>query len=408
MAGKFLSLSETLDNLVKPLDPAHIKFKGEFPHIPIERVALCMNTAVGPLNYDRSIDDYTLIECDKFKTAKGEAWFAVAVARCTVTIRVRDDKGEVLSETSHQDLGIGQAQGQKQKHHAIMIAVKSAASDAFKRACRLFGPALGLSVMFDEEERYAAEAEAWASVHDEPLPAPKPDLSTQPWLAGAEVEPLAEQQDLLAADFSQQQNQSMLSQEEAATVAAQTQQPCPETGLESLIEHIDPQFLARVACMPHGHVLSSEDSFKVLEPLSKVLGLEGLRALSGHIGRQPGKALTRDHVFLIAKWFHDQAASGKTARDPSDVAECKRLFTEILGPRHESWINQLAESSDSDQINSSMCAALSALACLRAGKPHSYSMECWEKVGAKPPAMPTVLQAKNFIVNLPEASQAAV
>src|SRR5271170_7351840 len=134
-------------------------------------VALAMNLAFGPTGWEASLDRIDIVErqrvngsgtllADNEKASK-VLYNAIAVAVMTVTVHTKE------GPRRHQDVATGQAYGGKATtlQSALDVAVKSAASGAFKRACRFLGCSTGLLLEFDKKDRKKIQALIDATAH---------------------------------------------------------------------------------------------------------------------------------------------------------------------------------------------------------------------------------------------------
>jgi hypothetical protein len=127
-------------------------------------VALAMNLAFGPCGWEVTLDRIDVVDKQRVNgagtvlgpndVAANVMFNAIAVAVVTVTVHAPG------GPRRHQDVATGTAFGGKAKTIAIAIdaAVKAAASNAFKRACRFFGPSTGLLLQFDKKDRKNVQA----------------------------------------------------------------------------------------------------------------------------------------------------------------------------------------------------------------------------------------------------------
>lgn len=91
----------------------------------------------GFCNWDSLVSDIRLVSCEQ----DGNKW--VACYQVTVTLRIRDQHGLPLCEFAEAAVGTGQL---PQKGEALDMALKTAESDALKRAAIALGTQFGLSL----------------------------------------------------------------------------------------------------------------------------------------------------------------------------------------------------------------------------------------------------------------------
>jgi hypothetical protein len=134
-------------------------------------VALAMNLSFGPCGWEVSLDRIDIVEKQRVNGAgtllnEGDVavkvfYNAIAVAVVTVTVHTKD------GPRHHQDVATGTAFGGKAQTLSVAIdtAVKAATSNAFKRACRFFGPSTGLLLQFDKKDRNNIQVLIDATAH---------------------------------------------------------------------------------------------------------------------------------------------------------------------------------------------------------------------------------------------------
>ena len=160
--------------LSKPLDPNAIREregpqKRMLSYVSGPDVYRRMNRAFGRLGWSRSILERGIVhqETRTYKNdnprKKGPAEVTkhYIYAECQAEVRICF-RGEVIA--CHQDIGHGSAEGYRNKGEAIEKAMKTAATDAFKRCVHALGPALGLALYWKPHERpdgMVGDVEAW-------------------------------------------------------------------------------------------------------------------------------------------------------------------------------------------------------------------------------------------------------
>jgi len=197
-------------------------------------VALAMNLAFGPCGWEVSLDRIDVVEKQRVNGAgtllsdkdipANVMYNAIAVAVVTVTVHTYQ------GARRHQDVATGTAFGGKAKTLSIAIdaAVKAAASNAFKRACRFFGPATGLLLQFDKKDRKNIQALIDATSHLKEI---EGGVVKEPLAATASIGEDVQVEDAAVAD------DEGTPVEETTAVAEQSAQP--ETAEEPVVE--DPQ-----------------------------------------------------------------------------------------------------------------------------------------------------------------------
>lgn len=136
-------------------------------------VALAMNEAFTPLGWDVFLDKIEILKGahriapNGAEDQNGAYWNAIAYAIVTVKARALFNQTGTYEEVVRQDVAVGSAVGGKQKTavDAIQNALTSATTNAFKRACRFFGPKTGLTLQFEPGEREAIQRALDAEKH---------------------------------------------------------------------------------------------------------------------------------------------------------------------------------------------------------------------------------------------------
>lgn len=135
-----MSLSnEQISQLLKPVDPARVKKDNDgYSHVEIYDVRAHMNIIFGFGGWSQEIDDMQLITEKPIKLNSGkDGWYVVYRAKSRVTILAT---GAVYTEWA---AGISRHPHVGEAHD---LAMKTAESQATKRACMNIGDQFGLSL----------------------------------------------------------------------------------------------------------------------------------------------------------------------------------------------------------------------------------------------------------------------
>lgn len=139
-----MSLDKQLEVLFRPLNGTRVATRDGMSYLEAWDVIAHLTRIFGPLNWDKAVLDTTMIY-DDFVTwersgQKKQGWDVAY--RATVRLTVRS--GEVVKVS--EDCATGQAQHQPSRGDAHDLALKSAVSDALKRAAKDLGNQFGLSL----------------------------------------------------------------------------------------------------------------------------------------------------------------------------------------------------------------------------------------------------------------------
>lgn len=124
-------------------------------------VAVALNEAFGTCGWDATVTKVDVLKCGRVDAlgvylddpTQGTAWDAVVYATVEVAVYA-EHKGQIIIRRRSDVGGSGGPRGSGNKPNAkslseaVEFAVKSAVTDAFKRAARLFGPKTGLLLRF--------------------------------------------------------------------------------------------------------------------------------------------------------------------------------------------------------------------------------------------------------------------
>ena len=127
-----------IEQLLRPINPDRVKQKqGKFAYLETWDVIAHMDRIFGPLGWDKTVVDLQPL----FQSAGENGKHSVAY-RATVRVTVHTALAHKISE----DVAVGSALNQPGLADAHDLALKSAVSDAFKRACKDLGNQFGLSL----------------------------------------------------------------------------------------------------------------------------------------------------------------------------------------------------------------------------------------------------------------------
>jgi len=142
-------IAAQLEQLFKPLNPSRVKTRsGAGSYLEAWDVIAHLTRIFGPLNWDKEVRDSQLIydEPVEWTTPSGDIKSGWDVAyRATVRLTVRPGGLMWIPKVS-EDVATGQAQHQPNRGDAHDQALKTAVSDALKRAAKDLGNQFGLSL----------------------------------------------------------------------------------------------------------------------------------------------------------------------------------------------------------------------------------------------------------------------
>lgn len=131
-----------LEILFKPLNPVRVaKLEGKFSYLETWDVLAHLSRIFGPTGWDKEVSYEVVYETDR----GSNRWDVAYSAKCRLT--VRDAEGNVVCV--HEDAATGSAANQPSRADAHDLALKSAVSDALKRAAKDLGNQFGLSLYDD-------------------------------------------------------------------------------------------------------------------------------------------------------------------------------------------------------------------------------------------------------------------
>lgn len=161
-----IEITKTIEELTKDVEKLYNKpgkGKKEQEYLKHGAIALGMNKAFGPIGWDCVTEKVEILKpayrCNSASKEDPAGAYWSAIASATVTVRARSlfrPDGSFV-EVTRTSSGVGQAVGSKSptEYDAIQGAITSAETQAFKRACRYFGPSTGLTLTFEVGEREA-------------------------------------------------------------------------------------------------------------------------------------------------------------------------------------------------------------------------------------------------------------
>lgn len=135
-----------IETLFKPLNSIRVAKRDGMSYLEAWDVIAHLTRIFGPLNWDKEVKEVVMIY-DEFVnwTPRGQtipkSGYDVAY-RSIVRLTIRSELGTKVSE----DVATGQAQHQPNRGDAHDLALKSAVSDALKRAAKDLGNQFGLSL----------------------------------------------------------------------------------------------------------------------------------------------------------------------------------------------------------------------------------------------------------------------
>lgn len=135
--------ADQIKELLKPIDPSRVGKDGKgFAHVEAWDVRRRMNQIFGFGNWSADVTDMVMVSEREVTTRQGKpAWYVVYRARCTVRI------GDAFADgsCSYTEWAAGDATNPV-LGDAHDQAIKTAESQAFKRACVNLGDQFGLSL----------------------------------------------------------------------------------------------------------------------------------------------------------------------------------------------------------------------------------------------------------------------
>lgn len=300
---------------------------GPLQYLKAGGVALAMNEAFTPMGWDVALDkleilaDAHRINTMKCRDEKGTYWNAIACA--TVTVKARAMYQQDLAsfeETSHTDVGVGSAVGGKATTEvdAYQNAITGAVTNAFKRACRFFGPKTGLTLQFEPGERESIQMQIdamGAAVSEDEIEGTAQDEEPQQDESAAE-EAAAEQTADVQAEthVPAAQEQPAQAAPEQAPAVEQTQALFGPIEVPAVFKSFAGDEIARICALESGSAQVAPADVGAFHS-SMVKGFGSPQVALGiwkAAGVTPGKGvvITRDNILSVAQVL-DEASAGE-------------------------------------------------------------------------------------------------
>lgn len=300
---------------------------GPLQYLKAGGVALAMNEAFTPMGWDVAIDKLDIlseahrINTMKSRDEKGTYWNAIACATVTVKARAMYQQDIAsFEETSHTDVGVGSAVGGKATTEvdAYQNAITGAVTNAFKRACRFFGPKTGLTLQFEPGERESIQMlidAMGATVNEDEIEGTTQDTD----------EP--QQDEAAAEEASAEQTADVQAETPAVAEVALTQaDPAPAAAVEQTQELFGPievpavfksfagDEITRICALESGSTQVAPADVGAFHS-SMVKGFGSPQVALGiwkAAGVTPGKGvvITRDNILSVAQVL-DEASAGE-------------------------------------------------------------------------------------------------
>jgi recombination DNA repair RAD52 pathway protein len=156
-----------LDQLFKEINPARVAERKGMAYLATWDVIAHLTRIFGFEGWSKEIDYEPIYESQRDPSKSG-GWDVAYSAKCRLVIR--DSNGTVLCV--HEDAATGQAQNQPSRGDAHDLAIKSAVSDALKRAAKDLGNQFGLS-LYDGGSLKSAAGKSLAYIDEAPPEAPQ-------------------------------------------------------------------------------------------------------------------------------------------------------------------------------------------------------------------------------------------
>lgn len=140
-----MSIADTqIQQLFRPLNPKRVKTKQRQAYLEAWDVIAHLNRIFGPLNWDKQVLNTELVS----ETEEGGKWTVTYRATVRLVVRITQDTDgyRQYSEKLSEDVATGSAINQPQRGEAHDLALKTAVSDALKRAAKDLGNQFGLSL----------------------------------------------------------------------------------------------------------------------------------------------------------------------------------------------------------------------------------------------------------------------
>lgn len=174
-------MKEQIEQLLKPINPARIKTAEHVQGSFIEGwdVIAHLSRIFGPLNWDKEVKSLWLISEDETENARTHKPQYTATYGATVRLTVREAVRDTVPSLIHgssvkvsEDSATGTGSNQKTKADAHDMAVKTAVTDALKRAAKDLGNQFGLSLY---NKGSAASVLGYSLAHPELAEQPDPE-----------------------------------------------------------------------------------------------------------------------------------------------------------------------------------------------------------------------------------------
>jgi recombination DNA repair RAD52 pathway protein len=153
-----------IEHLFKSIDGRRVKERQGFAYLESWDVIAHLNRVFGFTGHDKEIE-YALVYETERTTGK---WDVSYSAKCRLIIK--DPDGEVVKVS--EDVATGQAQNQPSRGDAHDLAIKSAVSDALKRAAKDLGDQFGLGLYSKDGGSKVGKSLAYADDSTPPVTDP--------------------------------------------------------------------------------------------------------------------------------------------------------------------------------------------------------------------------------------------
>lgn len=174
-----------LRQLFAPLNPTRVALRDGMSYLETWDVIAHLTRIFGPLNWDKEVKESELI-FEEQRTGAKTGWDVAyrATVRLTVRTIYMDDELTPVSELVpivkvSEDVATGSAKNQPSRADAHDLALKSAVSDALKRAAKDLGNQLGLS-LYDGGSLNSVVSASLAHPHLAEKPPGAPQAPSEP------------------------------------------------------------------------------------------------------------------------------------------------------------------------------------------------------------------------------------
>lgn len=131
--------SEQVDQLLKPINPSRVSKDGKgFSHVEAYDIRAHLNRIFGFARWSSELTDLQL----NFEVEAGGKW--TVSYRATIALTVYSPQGDRLA--TYTEAAVGDAKNQPSRGDAHDMAIKTAESQAFKRAAVNLGDQFGLGL----------------------------------------------------------------------------------------------------------------------------------------------------------------------------------------------------------------------------------------------------------------------